>query len=153
MLVPLIIVFIVGILIYIENIKAPYRYYAHNIGAMIPFIGGVLLLAGIGTILDESLNYKMATVLFDITFVYWPLMIIRCAILWIISKNSVWYIVKSYFHASHSGSNGSVLLLAAHFHAVRPIGGVPPFCSRQICPSFNSWLASRPGLAWIGAPS
>ena len=86
MLVPLIIVFIVGILIYIENIKALYRYYAHNIGAMIPFIGGVLLLVGIGTILDKSLNYKMATVLFDITFVYWSLMIIRCAILWIRSK-------------------------------------------------------------------
>ena len=95
--VPSIIVFIVGILICIENIKALYHYYAHNIGAMIPFIGGVLLLVGIGTILDKSLNHKMVTVLFDIAFVYWPLMIIRCAILWIISKNSVWYIVKSYF--------------------------------------------------------
>lgn len=88
---------IVGILICMENIKALYRYYAHNIGAMIPFIGGVLLLVGIGTILDKSLNYKMVTVSFDIAFVYWPLMIIRRAILWIISKNSVWYIVKSYF--------------------------------------------------------
>ena len=54
-------------------------------------------MVGIGTILDKSLNHKMVTVLFDIAFVYWPLMIIRCAILWIISKNSVWYIVKSYF--------------------------------------------------------
>lgn len=97
MLVSLIIVFIVGILICIENIKALYHCYVHNIGAMIPFIGGVLLLVGIGTILDKSLNHKMVTVLFDIAFVYWPLMIIRCAILWIISKNSVWYIVKSYF--------------------------------------------------------
>ena len=78
--------FIVGILICMENIKALYRYYVHNIGAMIPFIGGVLLLVGIGTILDKSLNYKMVTVLFDIAFVYWPLMIIRRAILWIISK-------------------------------------------------------------------
>ena len=50
MLVSLIIVFIVGILICIENIKALYHCYVHNIGAMIPFIGGVLLLVGIGTI-------------------------------------------------------------------------------------------------------
>ena len=77
--------------------KGAISLLCHNIGAMIPFIGGVLLLVGIGTILDKSLNHKMVTVLFDIAFVYWPLMIIRCAILWIISKNSVWYIVKSYF--------------------------------------------------------
>ena len=88
MLVPSIIVFIAGVLICMENIKVLYRYYVYNVeGSMIPFIGGVLLLAGIGTIiLDKSLNHKMVTVLFDIAFVYWPLMIIICAILWIISK-------------------------------------------------------------------
>ena len=84
-------------------------------------------MVGIGTMLDKSLNYKMVTVSFDITFVYWPLMIIRRAILWIISKIAFGILRKAIFHTSHSGSNGSVLLLAAHFHAVRPIGGVPPF--------------------------
>lgn len=87
MLVPSIIVFIAGVLICMENIKVLYRYYVYNVeGSMIPFIGGVLLLVGAGTILDKSLNYKMVILLFDITFVCWPLMIIRCAILWIISK-------------------------------------------------------------------
>ena len=66
--------------------KGAISLLCHNIGAMIPFIGGVLLLVGIGTMLDKSLNYKMVSVSFDITFVYRPLMIIRCAILWIISK-------------------------------------------------------------------
>mgnify|MGYP001682350752 CR=1 FL=1 len=120
---------------------------------MIPFIGGVLLLVGIGTILDKSLNHKMVTVLFDIAFVYWPLMIIRCAILWIISKNSVWYIVESYFSCQPFRIKWVSASLGRAFSCSPPDRGVPPFCSRQICPSFNSWLASRPGLAWIGSPS
>lgn len=59
--------FIAGVLICMENIKVLYRYYVYNVeGSMIPFIGGVLLLVGAGTILDKSLNYKMVIVLFDI---------------------------------------------------------------------------------------
>ena len=80
-------IFIIGAIICLDNIKVLFRYYVYGItGSMVPFIGGVLLMTGVCLLLNKNLNYKMAILLFDITFICWPLAIMRNIILWLIKK-------------------------------------------------------------------
>ena len=83
-------IFIIGAIICLDNIKVLFRYYVYGIeGSMVPFIGGVLLMTGVCLLLNKNLNYKMAILLFDITFICWPLAIMRNIILWLIKKGAV----------------------------------------------------------------
>ena len=80
-------IFIIGAIICLDNIKVLFRYYVYGItGSMVPFIGGVLLMTGVCLLLNKNLNYKMAILLFDVTFICWPLAIMRNIILWLIKK-------------------------------------------------------------------
>ena len=80
-------IFIIGAIICLDNIKVLFRYYVYGIeGSTVPFIGGVLLMTGVCLLLNKNLNYKMAILLFDITFICWPLAIMRNIILWLIKK-------------------------------------------------------------------
>ena len=80
-------IFIIGAIICLDNIKVLFRYYVYSIeGSMVPFIGGVLLMTGVCLLLNKNLNYKMAILLFDVTFICWPLAIMRNIILWLMKK-------------------------------------------------------------------
>ena len=74
-------------IICLDNIKVLFRYYVCGItGSMVPFIGGVLLMTGVCLLLNKNLNYKTAILLFDVTFICWPLAIMRNIILWLMNK-------------------------------------------------------------------
>ena len=80
-------IFIIGAIICLDNIKVLFRYYVYGItGSMVPFIGGVLLMTGVCLLLNKNLNYKTAILLFDVTFICWPLAIMRNIILWLMKK-------------------------------------------------------------------
>lgn len=80
-------IFIIGAIICLDNIKVLFRYYVYGItGSMVPFIGGVLLMTGVCLLLNKNLNYKTAILLFDVTFICWPLAIMRSIILWLVKK-------------------------------------------------------------------
>ncbi|WP_156303948.1 hypothetical protein [Ottowia sp. oral taxon 894] len=80
-------IFIIGAIICLDNIKVLFRYYVYGItGSMVPFIGGVLPMTGVCLLLNKNLNYKTAILLFDVTFICWPLAIMRSIILWLVKK-------------------------------------------------------------------